>query len=257
MRTLFKALIKLTITFIIAVLLSAVISTILHLIFLRQPELIISLNPQMIITSIISNKEHLEMFILIVVAFMMFAILAILKMSNLKDYKSKTYKVTNNIEIPLPVGGRQTQQGSAWWLGKKDFRKNFGVNRLDLSRPEIRKLLELADIDKKYINENKINASKEKIEPIFKKGGLVVGKRDKHILTPYCKKIKNIKIPLVKIKKVEDIYFIDDDLHSLTVGATRSGKTRSLVLQSIVNTGLAGENMIISDPKRRAFPIYS
>ena len=52
---------------------------------------------------------------------------------------------------------------------------------------------------------------------------------------------------------MEDIYYIDDDLHSLTVGATRSGKTRSLVLQTIINTGLAGENMILSDPKRRTF----
>lgn len=257
MKTTVRTIVKLTVTLIISILLSAVISTILHLIFLRQPELIISLNSQMIITSIISNKEHLEMFILIVVAFMMFAILAILKMSNLKDYKSKTYKVTNNIEIPLPVGGKQTQQGSAWWLNKKDFKKNFGVNRLDLSQPEIKKLLELAESDKKCISENKKNDSKEKIEPIFKKGGLVVGKRDKHILTPYCKKIKKLKIPLLKVKKVEDIYYIDDDLHSLTVGATRSGKTRSLVLQSIVNTGLAGENMIISDPKRGAFSIYS
>lgn len=250
MRTVFKTLIKLTITFIIAVLLSAVISTILHLIFLRQPELIIKLNSQMIITSIISNKEHLEMFILIVVAFMMFAILAIFKISNLKDYKSKTYRVTNNIEIPLPVGGKQTQQGSAWWLEKKDFKKNFGINKLDLSQPEIKKLLELVEEDREYINENKVNNSSERIDTIFKKGGLVVGKRDRHKLIFYCKKIKNVKILLPKIKKIEDIYYIDDDLHSLTVGATRSGKTRSLVLQSIVNTGLAGENMIISDPKR-------
>lgn len=57
----------------------------------------------------------------------------------------------------------------------------------------------------------------------------------------------------MKIRNVEDVYFIDDDLHSLTIGATRSGKTRSLVLQSINNTALAGENMIISDPKRRTF----
>lgn len=45
-------------------------------------------------------------------------------------------------------------------------------------------------------------------------------------------------------------------MHSLTVGATRSGKTRCLVLQSIGNTALAGENMIISDPKRRIVRIY-
>ena len=94
-------------------------------------------------------------------------------------------------------------------------------------------------------------------KPIFSKGGLVVGKKDRRIIKPYLKHIrifkssKHLKIPSIKIRKVEDVYFIDDDLHSLTIGATRSGKTRSLVLQSINNTALAGENMIISDPKRR------
>lgn len=63
----------------------------------------------------------------------------------------------------------------------------------------------------------------------YETGGLVVG---------YKKK-----------KKEESIYYIDDNVHSLTVGATRSGKTRSVVLQTIGNLALAGESMIISDPK--------
>ena len=63
----------------------------------------------------------------------------------------------------------------------------------------------------------------------FKDGGLVVG---------YKKK-----------KDSEEIYYIGDNTHSLTVGATRSGKTRTIVLQTIGNLGLAGESMVISDPK--------
>ena len=65
------------------------------------------------------------------------------------------------------------------------------------------------------------------------KGGLVVGYK--------------------KNKKMENIYFVEDNIHSLTVGATRSGKTRSVVLQTIGNLALAGESMILSDPKRRTF----
>lgn len=61
------------------------------------------------------------------------------------------------------------------------------------------------------------------------KGGLVVGYK--------------------KTKKEEQIYFVDENIHSLTVGATRSGKTRSVVLQTIGNLALAGESMILSDPK--------
>lgn len=93
--------------------------------------------------------------------------------------------------------------------------------------------------------------STKQVEPIFSKGGLTVGKRDRYKYSLVFKKSK-IKIPYFKVarRKVEDIYFIADNLHSLTIGATRSGKTRSVVLESINNIALAGENMIVSDPKR-------
>ena len=65
------------------------------------------------------------------------------------------------------------------------------------------------------------------------KGGLVVGYK--------------------KNRKTEEIYYVEDDIHSLTIGATRSGKTRSVVLQTIGNLALAGESMILSDPKGELF----
>ena len=257
-NTLKTKILSLLIAFAIAVILSSIISTILHLIFTRFPEEIINIRPNTIIESLSSSKEHFEMFVLTIVAFMLLAFLTIFKIFDLKDYKSKTYKVTNNIEIPLPIGEKQTQQGSAWWLSKKDFSKKFGVNRVDLSKNEFAQLIELANQDKDCIKANTENLNKTKLEPIFKTGGLVIGKKDKFIPKIRCKKLgKLIRIPYLTIKKVEDIYYIDDDLHSLTVGATRSGKTRSLVLQTIVNTGLAGENMILSDPKGELFEYTS
>jgi len=47
----------------------------------------------------------------------------------------------------------------------------------------------------------------------------------------------------------ERLYIEDDDFHSLIIGATRSGKSRHIVLPTIGALGLAGESMIISDPK--------
>jgi len=47
----------------------------------------------------------------------------------------------------------------------------------------------------------------------------------------------------------EDIYYLSEDVHSLTIGATRSGKSRSIVLQSIAYTALAGESLLVTDPK--------
>ena len=63
--------------FFIAVILSSIISTILHLIFTRVPEEIINIRPNTIVESLTSSKEHFEMFVLILLAFMLLAILTI------------------------------------------------------------------------------------------------------------------------------------------------------------------------------------
>lgn len=86
---------------------------------------------------------------------------------------------------------------------------------------------------RKKFNHNTITENDEKA----KNGGLVVG--------------------FEKNKKEEKIYYIDDNIHSLVVGATRSGKTRSIVLQTIGNLALAGESIIISDPKAEIFDYTS
>lgn len=74
------------------------------------------------------------------------------------------------------------------------------------------------------------NVTLEKlIEMDIVEGGCVVGKED--------------------TKEGEKIYYIDTDTHSLIVGATRSGKTRCLVLQTIGLLGLAGESIVVTDVK--------
>ena len=83
---------------------------------------------------------------------------------------------------------------------------------------------------KKFFKCNSL--SKENTEE-FNSGGIIVGYE--------------------KDKKQERIYYIDDNIHSLVVGATRSGKTRSIVLQTVGNLGLARESMIISDPKAEIY----
>ena len=78
-------------------------------------------------------------------------------------------------------------------------------------------------------NEQPYDPTKDE-NKIFKEGGIVVG---------IYKETDN------KIK----VFFIDSDTHSLTIGSTRSGKTRCLVLQTVIFTMLAGESLILSDPK--------
>lgn len=255
--------------FLISVFLSSIITFCLMQIFLKQPEEILKINVFRVLETVVSSKESIQIFVLTIISFMLFTTLSIFKFFRTKDYHSKTYKVTNNIEIPVPVGSRQTQHGSVWWLDKKKYNKVFGINTIDPENPTIKELLEKSNEDKANIKKVSKDESlkldidvepltEELRKPIFSKGGLVVGKKDRKIIKPYIKHLrlfktsKYLKVPSIRVRKVEDIYFIDDDLHSLTIGATRSGKTRSLVLQSINNTALAGENMIISDPKRRA-----
>ena len=75
----------------------------------------------------------------------------------------------------------------------------------------------------------------EKKDPykLFPQGGIVIG--------------------MTKEGNTEKLHYIADDTHTLTIGATRSGKTRCLVIQSICLLGLAGESLVISDPKAELF----
>lgn len=51
----------------------------------------------------------------------------------------------------------------------------------------------------------------------------------------------------------ERIYYVSEDCHLLCIGATRSGKSRCLVIESICTLGLAGESICVSDPKAELF----
>jgi type IV secretion system protein VirD4 len=84
----------------------------------------------------------------------------------------------------------------------------------------------------KLIPKRKTNADDDAAFDL-KKGGVVVGM-----------KRENGK---------ERIYFVGEDSHLLCIGATRSGKSRCLVLQSICTLGLAGESIVVSDPKAELY----
>lgn len=69
----------------------------------------------------------------------------------------------------------------------------------------------------------------KKINIEMDRGGFVIGKQD--------------------VKRGEKIYFIDTDTHVLTIGATRSGKTRCSVLETIGLLGISGESIVATDVK--------
>ena len=60
---------------------------------------------------------------------------------------------------------------------------------------------------------------------------------------------EHIKKSFFSRKIKEKIYLITKDLHALIIGATRSGKTRNVVIETITMLILAGENVFIPDLK--------
>jgi type IV secretion system protein VirD4 len=68
----------------------------------------------------------------------------------------------------------------------------------------------------------------------FAKAGIVVG---------------TDKMKILQSGGYRTMYTVAGDLHTLVVGKTGSGKTRGLVLQSICTMALAGESVVVSDPK--------
>lgn len=91
---------------------------------------------------------------------------------------------------------------------------------------------------RKVFTKNEIDVSKNIKELKFDSGGLVVG---------YNKTKKDL----------EEVFYIDSNTHSLVVGATRSGKSRTIVIQTIVNLAFAGESIIVSDPKGELYDYTS
>ena len=232
---------------------------------------------------------------------------------NSRSYQSDLMKVTDDIEIPVPVG--QYQHGSSRWLKEEEKEKVFEAYNLDPSNPVIKELIatgydgldfinnadhadtgdvgeqeyrELSDIPVP-IHEETTRETKQKEEMTRpEEEGFEMVEYEYHrdsteqetkeiqdetavpedlsVQTKTKKKelsgapdpyrlIKEggIVIGMEKCGKKEKIYYIADDTHTMTIGATRSGKTRTLVLQSICLMALAGESMVISDPKAELY----
>lgn len=226
-------LLAILVAFVLSICLSLLISWAILQIFTKQPQEILNITFFKIF-DIFKIEEGIQIFILTLLCFALLIAISVWKIFNLDDYLSKTYKVTKEIRIPLPVGKEQYQNGSSWWLPKKQFPKTFGVNVFDPQNPTISHLLKFAEKERKR-EENLMNnpdlivPGKSNIEntvdPIFKSGGLVIGKKDKNKYSPHIEKFKG-KIPYISLgkQKVEEIYYIKDDMHSLTIGATRSRK---------------------------------
>ena len=135
-------------------------------------------------------------------------------------YDEVNIEIMDGIFIPKPIKNKY-QYGSSWFLEKEKFDKTFAYNILEDNKMT-RLLLANRKVSEEIFEKYK-----------FQKGGISLG--------------------LCKENSKEKIYYNDDDTHSIILGATRSGKGRTVLLQTIGVQALAGENMILSDPKGDLF----
>lgn len=171
-------------------------------------------------------REPLQQFVFFsLIGFLFFVCLYFALNSSI--YQAKKVRITPEIEIPIAAG--QNQHGSARFLTEKEKESAFDTAYIDYGNKLIKELVHEAEIDKKMISGRRAEALKGMELKLFEKGGIVVGMKS-------C-------------KSKEKLYFIGKDVHAVILGATRSGKTRTAVIQTICTLALAGENMVIPDAK--------
>lgn len=216
------------------------------------------------ISSIVTQKQHTVLFLCLQGFVTLLGILYFT--ANNKPYQSELREITPQIMTPVPAG--QRQHGSAEWLGEKEKEAAFETVVINTRDKFIKKLIaqgcaEIMEIDvQKKIKMKGKNETSEKEE-----------KEETDTSNNECQPVKEttdgktdfkpaepekpegyipqggVVLGLKKQPGSEKLFFIGDDVHALCIGATRSGKSRTIVLQSICTLGLAAESMVISDPK--------
>nr|WP_250860449.1 type IV secretory system conjugative DNA transfer family protein [Oceanirhabdus seepicola] len=206
------------------------------------------------------SKEHLLLLLCLNGFAVLFAIFFFV--ANNKPYQSELRQITPNISTPVSAG--QKQFGSAKWLAEKEKDIAFESFSLNPNDSKVKILIEQGYDDVQEIMEgreceNEKEENKQKQEEVQEKSILEKQEKNAENTNETTKSIcecskgilpqGGIVLGCRKEGGKEKISFIGDDVHSLCIGATRSGKTRTVVLQSIGSLALAGESMILSDPK--------
>lgn len=212
------------------------------------------------IYSMAVSKEHLLLFLCLNGFTVLFAIFFFT--ANNKPYQSELKQITPKISTPVSAG--QKQFGSAEWLTEKEKDSAFESFILNTNDSTVKTLIkqgydDLQQSMKGSECKNEREEGKEKQEEIQEKSILEKQQRNAKNKNEITKSLYECSKAFLQQGGVvlgcrkeggkEKIFFVGEDVHSLCIGATRSGKTRTVVLQSIGTMALAGESMILSDPK--------
>lgn len=239
-----------------------------------------------VILYVASRKNARKLFFILFAALVMAITVLILQDS--KDYQSAQIVVTPKISTPVPAG--QGQCGTAKWLDKKTYDTVFSHFTLD-KKNALLELITPVILNDIKLELNRIIDLESQIEELSKKSNrsgetaeqaLAELELKQHELEDETKIIREISNPKIyddikeKIQKGEFdsvllkesgivlgkkdiseleelIYYIKQDIHTLILGATRSGKSRTIVLQTICSLAMAGESIVVTDPKSELY----
>jgi len=218
--------------FITGLLVNVYFSTAVHFVLSGQIKALSPPRFNNCIQGIASDESHRMLFLCFQGFILLLAVFFYI--SNNKPYQSNLREITPRIKTPVPAG--QKQFGSAEWISDREREKVFESYKLN-PRDKLVKLMikhgyddiepvQVRDFNHKQQQDEEFPEYTQKLIP---RGGVVLGMKRQGI--------------------TEKIYFAGEDIHTLCIGATRSGKTRTIVLQSIGTLALAGESLILSDPK--------
>ena len=200
--------------------------------------------------SIATDHQHFILFLCLQGFILILGVMFFL--TNLRPYQSDLVKVTPDIETPVAVG--QHQHGSSRWMTEREMDRCFDSYLLDPHHRAVRFYINHAHDQHKIEKEGSNNVDDEPTE--VKTESVTEESRDSyknHEASAFSIPQGGVVLGMRKEADKERIYYVGNDTHTLTIGATRSGKTRSVVLQSICTIALAGESLVVSDPKAELY----
>ncbi len=251
--------------FIVATIINLFCSINIHYILAREIEVFQFYSLFHIIKSLFTNKIHLAIFMLFETLITLICVY--IYISQEKPYQSKLVEITPDIHIPESAG--QGQHGTARFATKEEVEDYFDVLKIEYNSPIVKSLEINAENELKnvaIILKKEIDDTNFEFDKMYPGKALKLKEVVANIDESKETSLENIKLEQVEVseklnvkcgtvlglnktKSGDDVLCIDTDTHTLVIGATRSGKTRTEVLQTIGTLGYSGESMILSDPK--------
>ena len=178
-----------------------------------------------LIGNILAGEKLKQLFLLLEVLILLMC--AVYYVCADRSYQAETFAVTDEISVPVPYG--QGQHGTAWFMSDKIKRRAFDYISISKADPLISRLVSIGKERYRAIENGEIFDPPKLDQTLTDSAGIVLARE--------------------MSRGTERLPCITDDYHTLTIGATRCGKSRCLVLQSICALALAGEGIVANDPK--------